>query len=112
MYSLKLIGFDSYEVGLSMDELFNFAIGALVIVFILLLYYQKISKNTSSKNRPEEAKPIYAYKDVLLQQKSAEEHHFPTTTKVSLTLKVIAISLILLIIITPLYKLLNVEHFV
>jgi len=112
MYLLKLIDDSWLYQTLPGYDLFVFAIGSLVTIFLLLWYYQRISKKTTFRNRSEEAKPVYVYKDVLLQQKSTDENPFPTTTKLPLALKIIAISLILLIIITPLYKLLNVEHFV
>jgi hypothetical protein len=110
MYSLKLIGFDMFDNGPSADELLAFAAGALVIVFLLLLYYQRIAKKTNLQSPVE--KPLYTYKDILLQPKSVEDKNFPVSKELPLALRIIAISLIFLIIITPLYKLFNVQHFV
>ena len=111
MYTFNLFPYNWFNTDLSAYDLFVFATGSIVIVLLLLLYYQRISRKTNSESTLEKPQPIYTYKDVLLQQKSVDDNYFPTSTKQPLALKIIVISLILLIMITPLYKLLNVRYF-
>lgn len=112
MNFLNLLGPWTYGVNTSAYDLLMFGLGAAVVVFFLLSYYRYLSHKNEGFWMNEESHPIYTHKDVLLQQKNSEATYFPTKEKVSFTVKLIAIILIILVMVTPFYELLNVEHFV
>lgn len=112
MNFLNLLGPWHRWWSISAYDLFMFGLGTAVVIFFLLSYYQYLSQKNKGFWMNVESHPIYTHKDILLQQKNSEATDFPTKEKVSFTVKLIAIILIILVMVTPFYELLNVEHFV
>ena len=112
MSFLTFISPYQYNSSLSGEELLLFAFFTLSIVLLLSIYYQKISNKYHKSIVSKESEPIYTYKNVLLQEISSNTKSIPMVAKTSMTLRVIAFVLIILVVTTPLYQLFNVNHFV
>lgn len=112
MSFLNLLPITYYRSGMSGEELLTFAMGAVSVVLMLLVYYQKISRKFPRSTVADELTPIYSYKDLLLQEKMTKFESIQLTTKTSMSTRIITFILILFVITTPLYQLFKFEHFV
>lgn len=79
------------------------------MIMLLITYYNKISKRESNKDMSDESKPLYAYKDVLLQESYSEANEIPESSSASIVLRVIAFLLVLFVLFIPLHQLLNIQ---
>lgn len=109
MIALNTIHFNPYENGLDLESLIVFTLGSFVIISILLFYYSKIPKSTTSKNELEN--PIYQTNDILLQSNNVEANFIITEKTTSTFVKAFVYILIAIVVFTPLYKLFGVAHF-
>ncbi|WP_299672723.1 hypothetical protein [uncultured Polaribacter sp.] len=109
MIALNTIPFFPYENGLDLFGLVMFSLGSVIIISVLLLYYNKIRKSNSSKDALET--PIYQSKDILLQSNSLDANFIIAEKSTSTFVKILVYILIAFVAITPLYQLLGVEHF-
>jgi len=106
---LNIFPYQDYSLELSGNDLFMFALGSIVMIMLLITYYNKISKRESNKNMSDESKPLYVYKDVLLQESCSEANEIPKSSSVSIVLRVIAFLLVLFVLFIPLHQLLNIQ---
>lgn len=111
MSFLTLISPNYFQRALTREELMVFALISIVMLVLLSIFYQTISKKYAQTIN-EESIPIYTYRDLLLQENSTSLESIPLTTKTTLTTRVIAFILILFVITTPLYQLFKFDHFV
>jgi hypothetical protein len=111
-YQISCFPSDYYsflERGLNGGELLLFTIISLILVSILLWYYNKIPKTNSPKNEFET--PIYQSKDILLQSNYNDINFIIAEKTTSTWVKILVYFLIAFVAITPLYQLLGVAHF-
>lgn len=98
-----------YSLELSGNDLLMFALGGIAITVLLIIYYNKISKRESNTDISDVSKPLYAYKDMLLQESCSETNEIPESSSVSIVLRMIAFLLVLFILFIPLHQLLNIQ---
>ena len=98
-----------YEPTLSFYDLYVLGLGSIVIISLLLLYYNKIPK-TNTNNLPETL--IYQSKDILLQEKSADGVYLTQEKTLSIWAKLTIYLLVIIAITTPLYQLFGIGHFI
>jgi len=90
-------------------DLLFFSLGSIVVISLLLLYYNKIHK-TNTNNLSDVS--IYQSKDVLLQEKSVNGIYLVQEKTLSIWTKLIIYLFILIAITTPLYQLFGIQHFI
>ena len=93
-------------------NLLMFAIGAFIIVAVLLKFQESILKRHATTSLKEDSSALYHYKDILLQEKQGEYEYMPLTTKHKRLVQLLALILAIIVIATPLFELLNVEYFI
>ena len=106
---LNILSPQHYSLELSGNDLFMFALGSIVVMMLLIIYYNKISKREPDKDMSDESKPLYAYKGVLLQESCSEANEIPESSSASIGLRVIAFLLVLFVLFIPLHQLLNIQ---
>ena len=99
-----------FYFSLSAYDLLMFGIGSIILISILLFYYNRIPKSNSSKSDLQN--PIYQSSDILLQSNSQEINFVIPEKTTSTWVKGFVFILIFLVVITPLYQLLGVEYFI
>ena len=97
-----------YEPTLSFYDLYVFGIGSIIVVSLLLTYYNKIPK--TNKNSQYNV-PIYQSKDILLQEKSIRGVYLTQEKTISIWTKWTLYFFIAIVIITPLYELFGIAYF-
>ncbi|QNM84868.1 hypothetical protein H9W90_11780 [Polaribacter pectinis] len=108
MFAHNLIPFPFFRQ-LNAYDLLMFALGSMVIISILNFYYNRIPKSNTLES--ELKNPIYDSKDVLLQSNNLNTNFIIEEKSTSIFVKMFVYILIALVVITPLYQLLGVEHF-
>lgn len=98
-----------FDPSLSAYDLLMFALGSSVVISILIFYYNRIPK--SGKQISELENPIYQSKDILLQSKMGNANYLVVEKSPSILVKGLIYAMILVVVFTPLYKLLGTEHF-
>ena len=94
---------------LTSGELLLFSLGAVITITLFLFYYKNISK--SNKNASEA--PIYSQqRDILLQKKSIDGIYLTQEKNISIWTKLTIYVLVIIAIITPLYQLFGIQHFI
>jgi hypothetical protein len=96
-----------YEPAISAFDLFLFTLGSLLIVSILLLYYNKIPKNTTASNTLDN--PVYQSTDILLQSNYNEASFVIAKKPTSIFVKFLVYILILYVVITPFNQFLKLD---
>lgn len=109
MISLNAGGHNIFGNPLSAYDLIIFTLGSLVVISILLLYYNRIPKST--KQISELENPIYQSKDILLQSKIEDANYLAVEKSTSFWVKVLVYIMIGIVVFTPLYKLLGTDYF-
>lgn len=97
------------EIKLSFFDLLIFTVGSIVVISILLIYYNRIPKSTKQISKLEN--PIYQSKDILLQSKIEDANYLTTEKSTSLWVKALIYIMIGIVVFTPLYKLLGTDYF-
>ena len=110
MVALNTIHFKPYEYGLDLSALLVFAFGSLVMILVLLFYYNRIPKSNTPKDKLQS--PIYQSKDLLLQTKPEDVYLLLPDKTNSILAKAFIFIIIYVVAFTPLYLLLGVEYFV
>lgn len=110
MINLNSIHFTPYEFGIDFFGLVIFSLGAMVVISILLFYYNRIPK--SSKKEDNLQNPIYQYNDVLLQTRVVGSNHLSVEKTTSTWVKMVLYLVIAIVIFTPFYKLIGVNYFI
>lgn len=106
---LEILCGDLVAKSLSFYDLSIFGLGSFILVSILLLFYNIIPKSNSGKRDLDT--PIYQTKDILLQSNSLDASFIIAEKTTSTWAKVITFIMIVVVLFTPLYKLLGTGYF-
>ncbi|MDT7831197.1 hypothetical protein RQM59_02335 [Flavobacteriaceae bacterium S356] len=95
-------------------DLILFGIISFVMIAFLLLYGKKISTGKKSILNDFSENPFYQSKDILLQEKSVNDtlEYIPVKTSASIFTKILLTIMAIVVLCTPLYKLLNTGYFI
>lgn len=107
MIALRLLGDSYWYSTISWAGLFIFSIGAIICCTILSWFYNKINHKTNNVSIEIE-KPIYDFKDLLLQDKIGHSNYL-TLENSSIWVKAVVYVLIFLVAITPFSELLGIQ---
>ncbi|MFK8059478.1 MAG: hypothetical protein AB8B78_05240 [Polaribacter sp.] len=94
---------------LSAYGLFIFSLGSFVVISILLFFYSKIPSSSISLSKLDNS--IYQSKDILLQSSINDDNLLVTESTNSNFVKSFVYIIILILIFTPVYKLLGTGYF-
>lgn len=98
-----------YEPTLSFYDLSVLGLGSIVVISLLLIYYNKILK-TDTNSLSDVS--IYQSKDILLQEKSIDGIYLAQEKALSIWTKLTIYLFIIIAITTPLYQLFGIQHFI
>lgn len=90
-------------------DLLMFGLGSSVLIFILGFYYNIIPESSTTKSDLQN--PIYQSKDILLQSKFNQTNYLVTENKTSTVMNIIIYLITIVVVFTPIYKLLGAGYF-
>ncbi len=113
MVATNILGY-SDDFSFTLFDIFIYSSIPFVLIVCLLWYYKKISTGEKSILNDFSEQPFYQSRDILLQEKSFGNtaEFIPVKTSVSVFTKIILVILVLTVLFTPLYELLNTGYFI
>ncbi|MFT6192226.1 MAG: hypothetical protein ACJAV8_001662 [Polaribacter sp.] len=99
-----------YEGLLFGHDILIFALGRFIVILLPFLYHSQISESNNSKSVLDI--PMYSSKDILPQSNKAESNFIIVEKTTSTFIKFLVVVIIAIVVFTPLYQSLGVDHFI